>query len=86
MRTVNISYVYLEGDTVGSRHSNIVRCITYIALTMLPMGDAAGFEGGQQLMARDSRSRSFKHVQVEHGFLEGSNIMETGKLNAITLA
>lgn len=40
MRTVNISYLYLEGDTEGSANSNRVRCMTPIH--RLPVGDAAG--------------------------------------------
>lgn len=38
MRTVNISYLYLEGDAEGSADSNRVRCMTYAALPVLSAG------------------------------------------------
>lgn len=44
MRTVNISYLYLEGDTEGSENSNRVRCMTHThtTLTVAVMLRAAG--------------------------------------------
>ncbi len=83
MRTVNISYLYLEGDTEGSANSNRVRRMTPIhRFTVLPMGDAAG--GYMADGSKHKESINFNICKYNMVYKKDGNVcsMETGILNA----
>lgn len=86
MRTVNISYLYLEGDTEGSADSNRVRCMTYAALPALSAGGCcrrARLTAGDGMNPLPPALANGKRLSKREA---NTCTMETGKGSVITLA